>query len=122
MNYQFWIQQGTFQKHEAVSSGKKKHRVSHGTQLFQMFRETVKQMFREAVKPMFRETVKQMFRETVKQMFRETVKQMFRETVKQMFRETVKHCNHQITTNSPVELQDLWYTGSMIHDCHIIHS
>jgi len=56
MNYQFWIQQGTFQKHEAVSSGKKKHKVSHGTQHFQMLGETV------------------------------------------------KHCDHQITTNSPVEL------------------
>jgi hypothetical protein len=42
MNYQFWIQQGTFQKHEAVSSGKKKHKVSNGTQHFETFRETVK--------------------------------------------------------------------------------
>jgi hypothetical protein len=74
MNYQFWIQQGTFQKHEAVTSGKKKHKVLNGTQHFQMFRETV------------------------------------------------KHCDHQSTPNSPVEHQDLWYTGSMIHDCHIIHS
>jgi hypothetical protein len=43
MNYQFWIQQGTFQKHEAASSGKKKHNESNGTPHFQMFRETVKQ-------------------------------------------------------------------------------